>query len=129
MRFWMPVLLVASGGAVGSVLRYLLSLLAQRQSVTFPHGTLWANLLGCLVIGIVVTLAATSGSISPNLRLLLATGICGGFTTMSSFVYELLQFVRDREYLYAGGYLAFTLVGCVVMFVIGTLVVRMAQRG
>jgi len=129
MRYLFPILLVASGGAVGSVLRYLLSLLAQRQSITFPHGTLWANLLGCLVIGIVVTLAATTESLSPNLRLLLATGLCGGFTTMSSFIYELMQFVRDREYLYAGGYLALTLVGCVAMFVLGTLAVRLVQKG
>ena len=129
MKYLFPILLVASGGAVGSVLRYLLSLLSQRQSVTFPHGTLWANLLGCLIIGIVVTLAATTESLSPNLRLLLATGLCGGFTTMSSFIYELMQFMRDREYLYAGGYLVLTLVGCVAMFVLGTLAVRLAQKG
>ena len=65
MRYLVPILVVGSGGALGSVLRYLLSLLAQRTSVTFPHGTLWANLLGCLVIGIVVALATATESISP----------------------------------------------------------------
>lgn len=128
MRYLVPILVVGSGGALGSVLRYLLSLLAQRTSVTFPHGTLWANLLGCLVIGIVVALATATESISPALRLFLATGICGGFTTMSSFIYELVQFVRDHEYLYAGGYLALTLVGCVAMFCIGTWLVQWALK-
>ena len=124
MRFLVPLLIVGAGGALGSVLRYSLSLLAQRFSVTFPHGTLGANLLGCLVIGVVVTLAATTESVTPTLRLFLATGICGGFTTMSSFIYELTQFVRDHEFMYAGAYLSLTLVGCMAMFCLGAWLVQ-----
>lgn len=128
MRFLVPMLVVGAGGALGSVLRFSLSLLAQRFSVTFPHGTLWANLLGCLVIGIVVSLATATESVSPGLRLFLATGICGGFTTMSSFIYELAQFVRDHEYLYAGAYFSLTLAGCMAMFCIGAWLVQWALR-
>ena len=124
MRFLVPVLVVGAGGALGSVLRYTLSLLAQRYSVTFPHGTLWANLLGCLLIGIVVTSATATESISPSLRLFLATGICGGFTTMSSFIYELAQFAKDREFFYAGAYFSLTLFGCMAMFCIGVWLVQ-----
>ena len=124
MRYLTPILVVGTGGALGSVLRYLLSLLAQRYSVTFPHGTLWVNLLGCLAIGMVVTLAMATESISPSMRLFLATGICGGFTTMSSFVYELVQFVKDHEYLYAGAYFSLTLAGCVAMFCLGVWLVQ-----
>ena len=122
------MLLVGAGGALGSVLRYSLSLIAQRYSVTFPHGTLWANLLGCLVIGMVVTLATTTESLTPSLRLFLATGICGGFTTMSSFIYELVQFVRDHAYFYAGVYFSLTLAGCVAMFCIGVWLVQWALK-
>ena len=122
------MMVVGAGGALGSVLRYSLSLLAQRFSVTFPHGTLGANLLGCLVIGIVVTLAATTESLTPTLRLFLATGICGGFTTMSSFIYELTQFVKDHEFLYAGAYLSLTLVGCMAMFCLGAWLVQWALK-
>ena len=128
MRFLIPMLIVGTGGALGSVLRYSLSLMAQRYSVTFPHGTLWANLLGCLVIGIVVTLATATESLTPSMRLFLATGICGGFTTMSSFIYELAQFVKDHEYFYAGTYFSLTLVGCVAMFGLGVWLVQWALR-
>lgn len=125
MKYLMPIVVVGSGGCVGSILRYLLSLAAQRcGAISFPHGTLWANLLGCLVIGIVVTVATATESLTPAMRLFLATGICGGFTTMSSFIYELAQFIRDQEYLYAGGYLVLTLVGCMTMFYLGALLVR-----
>jgi CrcB protein len=120
----MPLVYVGMGGALGSVLRYLLSLLAQRYFVTFPCGTLAANLLGCLLIGIVVTLATSSAALSPSWRLFLATGICGGFTTMSSFVYEMMKFVQDRELFYAGGYLALTLLGSMGMFCLGVWLVQ-----
>jgi len=129
MKVLTSMLIVAAGGAIGSMLRYALSLLAQRQAVIFPFGTLWANLLGCFVIGVVVTLATATVSISPLMRLFLATGICGGFTTMSSFVYELTTFVRDHAYLYAGGYLVLTLMGCVVLFYLGTFLVRVVWKG
>jgi CrcB protein len=128
MRWWMPFLYVGVGGAMGSVLRYLLSLLAQRFSLSFPYGTLAANLLGCLVIGAVMTLAASSVSLTPAWRLFLATGICGGFTTMSSFVYELMRFVQDRAFFQAGGYFVLTLAGCVLMFVLGAWVTRWATQ-
>jgi CrcB protein len=124
----MPVLLVGGGGALGSILRYGLSLLAQRYSVTFPHGTLWANLLGCLVIGVVTTLATNTSAVTPAMRLFLATGICGGFTTMSSFIYELAQFVRDREWMFAGAYLVITFAGCMLMFWIGVWLVQWALK-
>lgn len=119
MKTVMPFLVVGVGGFVGSVMRYALSLVGQRFSITFPHGTLWSNLLGCLVIGVVAALAAKTEALSPTLRLLLATGLCGGFTTMSTFTYEMFKFVQASEYLYASGYFLLTLIGCAVMFCLG----------
>ena len=122
------ILLVGAGGFIGTILRYLLSLVGQRLSFTFPHGTLWANLLGCFAIGIVTTLATTTESISPSNRLFLTTGICGGFTTMSTFTYETFQFAHDSEYLYAALYCVATIAGCAAMFYIGALTVKLLLK-
>ena len=124
MKLLVPILAVGAGGCVGSILRFMLSLLAQRWSISFPHGTLWANLLGCLAIGAIATLASATETLSPTMRLLLATGVCGGFTTMSSFMYELMQLIRESEYYVAAGYLGLTLAGCALMFVLGSLAVK-----
>lgn len=124
----MPVLAVGAGGCAGSILRYLLSLIAQRYSISFPHGTLWANLLGCFAIGAIAALAAAGEILSPNARLLLATGLCGGFTTMSSFTYELAQFLRENDYLYATGYFALTAAGCLLMFFLGAAAVKLILK-
>lgn len=83
------ILLVALGGAVGSVARYLLSTAVQEQAQSvFPWGTMTVNVLGCLIIGFVTALAAGHGVISPSLKLILTTGFCGGFTTFSTFMNE-----------------------------------------
>ncbi len=124
----LPILVVGTGGFVGTILRYALSLVGQKLSFTFPHGTLWANLLGCLVLGIVTALATETDSISPSTRLFLATGICGGFTTMSTFTYEAFQFAQDSEYVYAAVYCVATIAGCAAMFYMGLLVVKFMMK-
>jgi CrcB protein len=73
----------------------------------------------------VAELAAPLALLSPEARLLLGTGFCGGFTTTSSMVYELAQFLRDGEYLHAGVYLGLTLAGSMLLFVLGSVRVRM----
>jgi CrcB protein len=103
------LLLVALGGAIGSVARYALSGAAQRSF--FPTGTLAVNVLGCLVIGFVMGLAARPAGLSPNLRLFLATGLCGGFTTYSAFGFETLQLLGDGQLWQAGVNVAAQLVG------------------
>ena len=125
MKWWVAILAVGAGGAAGSVLRYGLSLAGQRLSISFPHGTLWANLLGCLLLGVLTALAAEAGVLSPAARLFWATGLCGGFTTMSTFIYELSRFAQDTEYWLASGYFALTLSGCAFAFWAGTLAVRL----
>lgn len=122
------IFVVGAGGFIGAILRYLLSLAGQRFSFTFPHGTLWANLLGCLALGIVTALATKTETLSPATRLFLATGICGGFTTMSTFTYETFQFARDSEYLYAAVYCVATLAGCATMFYMGLLAVTFVAK-
>ena len=123
-----PLFYVGLGGLFGAVFRYLTTLATQGISVSFPYGTLISNLLGCFVIGIVATLAMGSTLLSTEARLFLATGVCGGYTTLSSMVYELAQFVDDGEFLHASIYFAATFVGAVMAFYLGTLLITLLLR-
>ena len=94
------ILLVAAGGAVGSVCRYLLSSV---HVASFPWGTLTVNVLGSLLIGLLAGLSGR-GILSPELKLLLVTGFCGGFTTFSTFASESLGMMKAGEVLTAAVY-------------------------
>lgn len=120
-KMLIPLFYVGLGGLLGAVFRYLTTLATQGISMTFPYGTLISNLLGCFVIGIVATLAMGSTLLSTEARLFLATGVCGGYTTLSSLVYELAKFVEDGELLHASVYFAATFVGAVLAFYLGTI--------
>ena len=76
------------GGGLGSVLRYIIGRYLNQTGSGFPLGTFTANILGSLLIGIIIGLAAKNNTLSQNQTLLLATGFCGGFTTFSTFAYE-----------------------------------------
>ena len=88
------LLLVALGGAVGSVLRYLLS----RKNTSFPWGTFAVNILGSLLIGLLVGLVS-KGVLSPEMKLLMVTGFCGGFTTFSTFANESFGMMKAGDVL------------------------------
>lgn len=101
----MNLLLVILGGALGSGLRHLLSgVVAARVGETFPFGTLAVNVIGSVAIGFFATLTGTEGRwlVSPGARIFFMTGVCGGFTTFSSFSLQTLNLARDAEWLYAG---------------------------
>lgn len=82
------LVLVFIGGGFGSTLRYLLSSYLNDYENGVPYGTLAANVLGSLLIGIILGLALKNETLSQNTVLFLATGFCGGFTTFSTFAYE-----------------------------------------
>ncbi len=112
-------LLVALGGAAGSVLRWLVGgwVHAASPTSTFPWGTFTVNALGSFAIGALLGLALERALVSPAVRLLLVTGVLGGFTTFSGFSYETLQLVRDGQWLAAAGYaLGSVLVGLAAAF-------------
>ena len=88
------LLLVALGGGVGSVLRYLLS----GMNASFPWGTFAVNILGSLIIGLLVGLVS-KGVLSAEMKLLLVTGFCGGFTTFSTFANESLGMMKAGDVL------------------------------
>ena len=84
----MNCLVVALGGGIGACLRYLIGLLPLKDPFTFPVKTLVINLLGCFVIGLIAALAVKNSSLSPKTVLFIKTGLCGGFTTFSTFALE-----------------------------------------
>lgn len=127
-KMLMPLVYVGLGGFLGAVLRYLTTLATQGVSVSFPYGTLVSNLLGCFVIGIVAPLAMGTTLLSTESRLFLATGVCGGYTTLSSLIYELSRFIEDGEVLHASVYLAATFFGAILAFYLGTLLVTVALK-
>lgn len=97
--------MVALGGALGTVARYLCSLgLARWLGETFPWGTLFVNVVGSFIIGFYFLLTAPGGRllVSPDWRLFVTVGICGGFTTFSSFSLQTLLLMREGEWLLAG---------------------------
>jgi CrcB protein len=124
-----PFLVVGIGSMAGGMSRYGLSLATQNVSAfSMPYGTLLSNLMGCLIIGLLAGLGAKTELMSSEMRLLLATGFCGGFTTMSSFIYELGQFIQDKEYFFASGYFVATLAGAGIAFMLGLVLAGLVLR-
>jgi fluoride exporter len=104
------LLAVAFGASVGAVLRYAVSLwAAARWGAGFPAGTLLINVLGSLVIGVVLELAARVRLAEP-VRLLIVTGLLGGFTTFSTFSYETYALVAEGRWQAAAAYVAASVV-------------------
>lgn len=98
-------LMVFIGGGAGSVLRYLLSLLmANIASCAFPVGTFLCNIFGCFLIGLFNALAGTMGW-ENDTRLMLTVGLCGGFTTFSTFSNEGLAMLHSGNYVMYAAYL------------------------
>jgi fluoride exporter len=124
----MPFLWVGLGGLIGSLCRYGCTLMLSQQPGTTPWGTLASNLAGCFVIGMVSQIAADTELLTPAARLFLATGFCGGFTTLSSLIYELIQMVQAREWLHAMLYLNGTFFGAVATFLLGTMMIKTFAR-
>jgi CrcB protein len=96
----LPIILVGSGGLIGSVLRYLMAIFYSKHfpASFIPYGTFAVNILGCLLIGIVYGLSERFHFLTPHWRLFLATGICGGFTTFSAFAYENISMLQQSNY-------------------------------
>jgi CrcB protein len=129
VQLLLPLFLVGLGSMLGGVSRYGLTLATQNVAAfSLPYGTLLSNLAGCLLIGVIAGLGGKTELLSTELRLLLATGFCGGFTTMSSFVYELGQFVQDQEYFFASTYFVATLAGAGLAFALGLLLSAAIMR-
>lgn len=112
--FW-----IATGSALGGMARFWFSgFVAHRFGDTFPLGTLLVNVVGSFIIGVLGALTIPEGRLSLEARAFatqfLMIGICGGFTTFSSFSLQTMNLLRDREWLYAGGNVLLSVALCLV---------------
>jgi fluoride exporter len=119
--FW-----VAIGGALGSVGRFWLNgLISSRFGETFPWGTMLINITGSFLIGVIGALANPEGRMDSSSRAFatqfVMIGICGGYTTFSSFSFQTLNLLRDREWLYAGGNVVLSVLLCMIAVWLGWL--------
>ena len=123
---------VAIGGALGSVSRFWLNgIISPRFGETFPWGTMLVNITGSFVIGLIGALANPEGRMDSQSRAFatqfLMIGICGGFTTFSSFSLQTLNLLRDREWFYAGGNVMLSVVLCLAAVWLGWMLGSMVN--
>jgi CrcB protein len=115
---------IAIGGALGSVARFWISgLVAEKYVHAFPWNTLVVNVTGSLVIGVFGALTEPEGRwlASPGVRQFFMVGICGGYTTFSSFSLQTLSLLREREWLYATGNAVLSVLLCMIAVWLGYL--------
>ena len=119
------ILSIGIGGFIGSVLRYLLSRAVHSMFIaSFPLGTLTVNVIGCLLIGLVFELSERGGVAQP-VRVFLATGIVGGFTTFSAFSNETVAMLRDGQFVDAGAYVLLSVTLGLMATFLGIAIIRL----
>lgn len=119
------ILIVGVGGFAGSILRYLISVYSLSvYSRKFPFATFIVNVIGCLLIGLTYGFAERFEWMSPEMRLLIATGFCGGFTTFSAFAFENVRLLQNNEYGLFAGYVILSVVLCILATIAGIMLSR-----
>ena len=119
------VLLISLGGAAGTAARYLLSVwLLRALGPAFPYGTLAVNVIGSFLLGVIMQAGLDTTLLSPTARVVLGTGVMGGFTTYSTFNYETLQYLQEGAWAMAGLNVAATLLVCLAAGALGVAVAR-----
>ena len=104
------LLLVGTGSFIGGICRFLCQQIIQKNyPASIPLGTLGVNVAGCFIIGLIYGLTGKTYILSPELRLFMATGFCGGFTTFSAFAYENISLIQNAQFLYAATYILLSL--------------------
>ncbi|MGV8138299.1 MAG: fluoride efflux transporter CrcB [Mangrovibacterium sp.] len=126
---WKTILIVGTGGFLGSVARYLTQLLVERSfHSAFPWGTFAANTGGCFIIGVVYALSERGGLLSPEWRIFLTVGFCGGFTTFSSFAYNNLIMLNEKSYLQFFGNIFLSIFFGLTAVYLGVIAIRILYR-
>lgn len=122
-------LLMCLGGAAGTGARYLLVLWATRAAgLGFPYGTLLVNVTGSFLLGLLMQASLTSQTIGTDARLIVGTGVLGGFTTYSAFNHETLSLLREGSLRIAAANVAVTLFGCLAAGALGIALGRAIGR-
>lgn len=122
----MRILLIALFGAAGTLARYgLQGLMQVRTGGTFPYGTLLVNLTGCFCLGLIAQFTLNRMVISPDMRVAIAVGFFGGYTTFSSFGWETAKMMEDGEWMRASVYVGASVVAGLFLTVAG---IRLANK-
>ena len=124
---WKSVLAISIGAALGALLRWQLGIRLNSLFPTIPPGTLVANLVGAYLIGLAVAFFSSFSAISPEWRLLIITGFCGGLTTFSTFSAELAMLLQQGRLSWALGAAAAHVAGSVLMTLAGITTVVWAR--
>lgn len=120
-----PILLIGLGGALGTMFRYLVQVYIGRfTTMAFPVGTLVVNLTGCFLIGLLFALTAKYAWMTVEWRWFLMTGICGGYTTFSSFSLESILLLRQGHYTYFFLYILASIIVGLLATVAGASLIR-----
>jgi fluoride exporter len=121
------VVYVALGGAIGTAARYLVTMAVQsRATTTFPWATWIINVSGSILLGFLMRYGLERSTAGPELRLLLTTGFCGGYTTFSTFSYETARLIEDGDWHQGTVYVAASVVVALVGTFVGFALARMA---
>lgn len=120
------ILIVGLGGGVGSILRYLCQKwINESYQHNFPLATFLVNVFGCLLIGIFYALGEKGNILSPQTRLLLITGLCGGFTTFSTFAFENMNLLRTGDNFYFFLYAIGSVVLGIAAVYVGSFIIKL----
>ena len=118
-------LLICLGGAAGTGARYLTALWAAATfGPAFPAGTLAVNVIGSFLVAFLMHVGSATELLPPDVRLMLTTGVMGGFTTYSTFNYETMSYFREGAWLIGAANIAATLLGCLAAGVAGLALAR-----
>lgn len=120
------ILIVGLGGGIGSILRYLCQKwVNESYQHNFPLATFLVNVFGCLLIGVFYALGEKGNILSPQTRLLLITGLCGGFTTFSTFAFENMSLLRTGDTFYFLLYAVGSVVLGIAAVYIGSFIIKL----
>jgi CrcB protein len=115
----LSILAVGAGGFVGAVCRYLIGLVPINETLVFPIKTFLINVVGCMVIGLIAAVTSKNSSWNPQVVLFMKVGLCGGFTTFSTFALETTDLLKNGHSMVAFLYvLSSVLVGVGVIFAV-----------
>lgn len=117
-------LIVGIGGFVGSILRYLISLIPMNEKFSFPVKTLVTNVCGAFIIGLIVAVSLKRPDLDPKTTLLIKTGFCGGFTTYSTFALESSDLIGKGQWGMAGTYMILSVILSVLAVIAAEAIIK-----